>query len=104
MKREDFKNITDAEINTAKRLAAAGACHGTCAVLKCPFAYPYNNKVSFSAINFDDLTKKESSIYMKLRNCPHATKTLGFISEDKFRKACNEFIQLFSVTKLDLTE
>jgi len=104
MKREDFKNITNAEVEKVKRLVVSGGCHGKCGDLKCPFAYPYNNRVNFSAINYDALNEKEMTIYMELRNCPHSIAKAGFIPNDEFRKACNEFIQMFSATKIDLTE
>jgi len=109
MKREDFKNIDNGHIATAIDFIKKGYCHGTCEFNRCPFSYPYNNKLD-TTTPLKDLSYAQVGFYMTVRNCPVGNGNfeskfykLGYGSKE-LTKACNEFIQMFSVTKLDLTE
>jgi len=108
MQRYDFKNITPIQIDTVKAIIKDGTCYCICRKGKCPFSYEHNNRVNFNNKDLDQITATELSQYRSVCNCPTAYGTAvisrASIDKPKLLKGCYEFLDIFDVNKIDLTE
>jgi len=89
MKGEVFKNINQDHIQRVKGFLKAGACDGACFSMDCPFNSDYSEI-------FNHISKTYNPV------CYGELYDSGM--DENLKEICKQFLNIFDVTKLDLTE